>query len=400
MSPTTTPLRIDPHRSVGLEAPSYTFKQSDHALIIGAGLAGCAIAKTLADKGMRCTVFDASSGIAAGASSVPTAIFKPYVSLHPSTEQRFINTCFERLLETLANERIAIQTRGLYQTIRSDTDIRQSLYWQRHSTADNNTHTPPHSLFSPDAGAIRPAELCKRWIKHRNIHCRTNVAINSINKTDGLWSVKGNDQQTLGTGQLLVLANAMGINKLLPDQPFFSVAGQINHFSCSTSGPVICNRGYLVPANNGVWSGATFHRGETTEILRSADTEKNLQRCLQYFPVASNQPVSAWCGIRCTTPDHMPVAGAVPDLNHYATAYRELHHGRRQQDFPAGQYEAGLYVMAGLGSRGLVQALYTAECLADIIFGGQVIGESIKQAIHPARFLMRRLKKRSYTPAI
>lgn len=396
MSPTTTPPRVDAHRSTGLEAPEFSFNQAHHALIIGAGLAGCAVAKTLAEKGMHCTVFDASAGIAAAASSVPVAVFKPHVSLSQSTEQMFINSCFDRLLEALSDEHVVPQAKGLYQTMRSKSAIDQTAYWQRYLPRDINLPEQPDTLFSPDAGALTPADLCNQWIRHTNIHYQLNTKIHAIDKTNGVWSVKDSNQQTLGEGHLLVLSNAMGINYFLPNLPFIPVAGQINHFNGNASGPVICNRGYLVPVKNGVWSGATFHRGEPAEKFRIADTEKNLQRCQPYFPISDTRSINAWSGIRCTTSDHMPVVGAAPDLNHYQTAYSELHHGRQRQTFPAAKYESGLYLLAGLGSRGLVQALYSAECLADIIFGEQEIGENIKHAIHPARFLMRRLKRRSH----
>ena len=66
--------------SVGLSLPEYTFNTSQTALVIGAGLAGCAIAQALAKRGYHCRVFDQHETIAASTSALPAAVIRPAIN--------------------------------------------------------------------------------------------------------------------------------------------------------------------------------------------------------------------------------------------------------------------------------------------------------------------------------
>ena len=51
-----------------------------HALVIGAGLSGSAVAHSLAVRGWAVTVIDQASGVGAGASGLPAGLAAPHVS--------------------------------------------------------------------------------------------------------------------------------------------------------------------------------------------------------------------------------------------------------------------------------------------------------------------------------
>ena len=87
------------------------------------------------------------------------------------------------------------------------------------------------------------------------------------------------------------------------------------------------------------------------------------------------------------------MVGGIAESDFYSTAYQELHHGRKHQKFPAARHVDGLYITAGMGSRGVTQALYAAELLADIIKGDFKAKPEIYSAINPARFLMKKLRR-------
>ncbi|VAW07940.1 hypothetical protein MNBD_ALPHA05-591, partial [hydrothermal vent metagenome] len=97
--------------------------------------------------------------------------------------------------------------------------------------------------------------------------------------------------------------------------------------------------------------------------------------------------------IRCTTPDRSPIAGPVPDWAFYADAYDGLRHGLTHA-YPDGQTWGGLYILTGLGSRGLVSAPLAAAMIAAEIAGAPAPVEAgVAEALHPARFFIRELKR-------
>ncbi|MEO1137626.1 MAG: bifunctional tRNA (5-methylaminomethyl-2-thiouridine)(34)-methyltransferase MnmD/FAD-dependent 5-carboxymethylaminomethyl-2-thiouridine(34) oxidoreductase MnmC, partial [Pseudomonadota bacterium] len=126
-------------------------------------------------------------------------------------------------------------------------------------------------------------------------------------------------------------------------------------------------------------------------------THSNLAAVARTLPAlaASLDPSNARprASVRCTTPDRMPVAGPIPDWGFYGGAYDGLRTGRRQ-DYPAGVLRAGLYILSGLGSRGLVTAPYAAELISAELSGAPPPADiAVMEAVHPARFFIRDLKR-------
>ncbi len=98
-------------------------------------------------------------------------------------------------------------------------------------------------------------------------------------------------------------------------------------------------------------------------------------------------------GIRCVTPDRVPIAGPLPDWGFFSGAYDGLRFGRRGP-YPVAQYQPGVFALTGLGSRGLVTALLAAAMLMARMTGTPLpVTKDIETALHPARFFIRDLKR-------
>lgn len=88
------------------------------------------------------------------------------------------------------------------------------------------------------------------------------------------------------------------------------------------------------------------------------------------------------------------MVGAVPDLEWYAEHYALLKHGPTHQDWAPAQYHEGLYVLSGLGSRGVATTALAARILANLISGRKESDEQrFRQLLHPARFKIRTLQR-------
>lgn len=397
---TITQSNTDRRRSTGLEKPDFRYESTDHALIIGAGLAGCATANVLAASGMRCTVFDAKSTIASATSSVPLAIYRPLPGGAQSLEQSYLLSGYERLLKDFEDSGTTPDVQGLMELLKQGQQMPANQHWQTVSSARARQLTgnavTDAAMHLASAGAINPAKLCSRWITKPRITLKTGTHIQSITQKSGDWIASDRNGQTVGRGQLVILANAQAAKHFVAELPLIPAKGQISCFTGKEGNPhspVICNRGYVIPTPAGVWAGATFHRGMENSALTPEDDVKNYHFCSQFFAVHA-APNRSWAGVRSTTQDRMPLIGPVPQIDHVQTAYADLHHGRANQHFPKALYQRGIFTFVGLGARGVVQALQGANCLADIVFGRNALDEKTRLAIHPARFFMKEKRRR------
>ncbi len=71
---------------------------SRHCLVVGAGVAGAAIARALADKGWQVDVFEQAATPAAGASGVPIAVVSCHVSVDDNPLSQLTRAGVQRVL--------------------------------------------------------------------------------------------------------------------------------------------------------------------------------------------------------------------------------------------------------------------------------------------------------------
>ena len=97
---------------------------------------------------------------------------------------------------------------------------------------------------------------------------------------------------------------------------------------------------------------------------------------------------------RAVQQDYFPLVGAVCDEEKYRKDFVKVKHGGPIYKFPNPPYLEGLYVLAGLGARGLSTAAMLSSYLAKQVCEGlNVLPETHISAIHPSRFIIRDLKR-------
>ncbi|OED38721.1 hypothetical protein AB833_18730 [Chromatiales bacterium (ex Bugula neritina AB1)] len=394
---------------VGLDQPEYQYTPRDTALIIGAGLAGCAVARTLAKDKFNCKLFDSASTPAASTSAVPVAINQPHLTRTDQLSRRYYLAAFERMINefsTQDNPSLYHQTGLLKLISKIDT-------WQDHRRWKRLTRTqacdfagmsvPTDALLLPAAGWLNPGTLCKRWIETNSaIEFHGNTVISTLRKTQYGWQLIDGRSQVIDESRLVILCNGLRVNEfdLCNHLPLQGVRGQLSYFESRNAHSVprliVSAQGYVIPQGSGYWSGATHSRTSVSTTPCPADDIENTDRAKMLLPdLTAVQPVSrSWCGLRSATPDRFPIIGAAPSVSFYQRAYGDLHHGRRRQ-YAKAEFEKGLYLLTGFGSRGVVQSLLAAELLSEIIQAKYSQPAEFFNATHPARFLLRQLKRQS-----
>ncbi len=362
-----------------------------HVAVIGAGVAGSAVAYALAQRGVAVSVIERADAPAQAASGNPVAVFRPLIARDDTLATRLTRAAFLHDLRAWAalGERVAWSRCGVLH-LAKDRDAaakqRQALAdtappgeyarWVEAGEASGLANWPlaAPGVFYPAAGWVVPASLCRAWLDHPAIRLQTGCTATRLQATAAGWQVLDGAGSVLIEADAVVLANARDALHLAPDQawPLNCVRGQITQLPAGSLPElrrVISREGYVAPGPQQPLVGATYeHDDEDTAPRRESDLA-NLARLEAILPGAARRfdtaALNGRASLRATLPDRLPIAGAVGG-------------------------HAGLYVAVGYASRGVVWAGLLGEALADRMTQQPLPLEAeLMRAISPDRFIRR-----------
>ncbi len=387
---------------------------SDPIVVIGAGLAGCWMARTLAESGASVVVLDQAIAAACGASSNPAGIVKPFVTRSPCLAMNFYVEAHRYLIKQLhawnLTEACNFTVCGVSQLV--EKPYPQSAHYEVIAATDAEhepgLHGERNAIHFKQSGWLNPAALCNALLEHPLIKIQTDCTVSSITNNEDVtgstanqkkWHISLEDNPEMQTSHLVVCAGvslpAIGITSTLPVTP---ARGQISRFALEAGSTslqkVVSAKHYVIPDGDTVMVGATFNRDDTRSAVLPEDDAANLAGLAETLPALRVRPsaIESYAGVRATTPDRLPLVGPLFDPERVAHAYADLKHGRKLDTYPPLPTLDGAYVLGGLGSRGIVTAPFAAKLLADLMLGGTHIN-AWSTLINPARFLVRRLKR-------
>ncbi len=410
-----------PHKKI--PAPLSTPK----VVIVGAGLAGCWTARLLAERGIPVSIVDRHAQVANGASGNPAGIVAPYVTRSPSLAMSFHELAHRYLLKRLEHLQLTtssgFQACGVLQLIqRAYPD--STCYRQRDAaTAAARAGFPIHcqAIEFAQSGWLNPQALCSTLLEHHLIDTHFDVIVSALGRNMSLsveaqgasWALNLSDGRVMHADRvILACGEALNLVPAAEHLPLIPARGQISRFALTpaTASPhcVINGKHYVIPDGDSVLVGATFKRDSVDSSVTQEDHAQNLSGLQQLLPGLSVKPdaIAGYAGIRATTPDRLPCVGPMPDFNAVARSYADLRHGRTHAHYPALPVIDELYVIAGLGSRGIVTAPLCAHLLVGLLTGTtEKTDESLNPADHighwhdwaslinPVRFMIRSLKQ-------
>jgi len=387
-------------------APPSTAPAPRTALVIGAGLAGAAVAQALARRGIGVTVLEQHARAAAGASANPAALFHGTVhagdgtyarlfraaALHAAREFRAAGLAVDGLLRLATAEAAALpDAAGL------PADFVRAVH-SAEASALAGARLPSPAWHFASGGWAEPALWVRRALGTPGVELRVGAHVARIERASnvaaGTWSALGPGGAHLAQADLFVLANAEACSPLLAERghapwPLQRRRGQVSWWS-----PVqphglrlpVAGDGYAIPLPAGaLLCGATRQDddGDDTTV-RHADHAENLSRLRRLTGIgpSTGAALSGWVGWRLHAEDRLPIAGAMP-----VAAMPSRQRLDQVRWLPR---EPGLFVLTALGARGLTLAPLLGELIAAQATGDAwPLEQGLADAVDPGRWLVR-----------
>lgn len=392
------------------------------ALVIGAGLAGCATAASLAARGWQVRLLERHDAVAQEASGNPQGVLYLKLSAHGTALSQLIVSGFgytRRLLEHLRRGidwddcgvlQLAFNAkeaeRQAQLTAAFPDDLLHTLdQTQAHALAGIGLQCG--GLFYPEGGWVHPPALCGWQAARPGIEMLTHHNVVQLRRTDGQWQA-WDGERLLAEAPVVVLAGAAEIKRFpySSELPLKRIRGQITCLPQTPAsqglGTVVCAEGYIAPARLGEHTlGASFDFNNEDLTPTVAEHAGNLQM-LQEISVdlvsrlgahtLQPETLEGRAAFRCTSPDYLPMVGPLADRQAFDEAYSALAKDARQTpDIPCPWLD-GLYINSGHGSRGLITAPLSGELLAAWLDDEPLpLPSAVAQACHPNRFALRQL---------
>lgn len=348
--------------------------------IVGAGMAGCLLANNLAGRGFQVTLIDQAESVAAQASgNRQGALYvKLGVDYTDQTELALASLLFsQRYYQRFKND--GWHPTGLLQLAYNAAEAdRQARFLGKNQyppavfepvSADRASALAgipiPHGgLWFPASGWLEPAKLCQRLTAGQPaITQRMGFAVASLQQQASGWRLTSGQGDTLSFDRVVLCAGA-DTPELIPLEGQYRlkrIRGQITEVPqryLNNPSVVVCGPGYINPALDGsALVGATFDLHDTSVQPSQQSDHANLSMLAGLLPDALTRPdltemaanTRGRVAFRCTTHDYQPIAGPMKTRD--------------------GTQLEGVYLLTGLGSKGLTYSPLLAEYLGDLISG-------------------------------
>ena len=402
----------------------------ESALVIGAGIAGAATARKLAEHGVRVTVLEAGKA-AQGGSGNRQGLLYAKISPHDTEQTELLLAGYgytRRLLQDLLPDSDAWGGDGVLHLNFDEAERKrnQALGLQQHHThlyrsvsADEAAQIAGIDVFSdglywPQGVWLNPPAVVRALLAHPLIALHEDTPLSSAEYDGANWTAHTPRGSFSATHIIYCMGahspNAADAN--VSALPFRQIRGQTGvvaasgfseRLRCALSG-----ESYISPSWQGQHCyGATFVLNSNDDAWHPHEEAANraalqqlnqplAQSLFEQNPLRSvsddpSAPPQGHAALRCDSPDHLPVVGTLGDIAAMQTAYAKLALDKnyRLDNVPC-PYLPNAYINTAHGTRGLATAPVCAAAIAADILGlPQPLSQRLRTALHPNRAVIR-----------
>ena len=349
--------------------------------VLGAGLAGAATARALAERGWQVTVLERADHPAAGASGLPVGLVAPHTSPDDAPLSQMSRAGIRLVLaraRTLLRpgedwSLSGVQEHRLPGKTRQGGLPADAADWRGHWSIEAESQGDHRVFQHLQAAWLKPARLVSALLDHPLIHLKTHQTIARLAQApDGDWALWNAQSESLGHFPQIVLAMGPATAELLKaslsgvDLPLQAIRGQLSWGLCPSPlpshwppCPVNGHGSFIapIPTDQGpAWfAGSTFDRERDQPGLLPQDHAENRERLQALLPALredlepawqGKQTLNGWSSVRCTVPDRLPMVGPL-----------------NPTQWP------GLNLVTAMGARGLTLGVLCGELLASQLHG-------------------------------
>lgn len=402
-------------------------KNEDKIAIIGGGIASSSLCLALAQHKQNITLFCQDDRFALQASGNRQGALYPLLIPNQTTLNQFYLQCFlysrQQIASLIKQQPLAHAFCGVLQTPHNEKSTAKINQLATDSWPDSIIKyvTPAeanaiagikidkYGLFYALGAWVSPRDYTKAMLSRAQeltkLDLHLNCSINQLIESNQQWYLQS-PQQSFGPFNRVILANGSNITQFeqTKDLPLTPFRGQVSHIPTSTElskcKTVLCSEGYFTPAHHEFHClGASYLRNETHLDYSDSEQNENKNRLIRSYPH------SAWVkevdinnhqakvGIRMVSRDHFPFTGRVPNTKKLFTLAKQHSNNAAFWQEQTAPYYPNLYMLGGLGSRGICSAPLVAEHLASqLCHYNSPFKADIIEKLQPERMWLRKLR--------
>jgi tRNA 5-methylaminomethyl-2-thiouridine biosynthesis bifunctional protein len=343
--------------------------------IVGAGIAGAALARAFTALGAAPRVFDAE-GAGGGASGMPAALVTPRLDAGLGAIARLHALAFARAVRLYDALEGAVVARGVLQLEVAPRDAARfakiagsDLFepgalepLSADAVSERLGEPAPPVLLLTGARVIEPAGVLRTWLPAVAPH-----AVAAVEPAGASWRLVDAAGQVVAEAEIVCLSAGAGLAALWPGAPIQPVRGQLSWAEGAAAPAAAAWGAYVAPTPTGLMFGSTHDRDDAATEHRAGDDARNLAALATRLPQLAARlagvPLHGRAAVRATTSDRLPVAGPIAP---------------------------GLFVLGGFGARGFALAPLLAEHVAAEALGApSPLPGPFAAIVDPARFAER-----------
>ncbi|MBK1963727.1 bifunctional tRNA (5-methylaminomethyl-2-thiouridine)(34)-methyltransferase MnmD/FAD-dependent 5-carboxymethylaminomethyl-2-thiouridine(34) oxidoreductase MnmC [Campylobacter novaezeelandiae] len=361
--------------------------------IVGAGICAALLAYELSLRGFDISIFEKKSSLGLGASGnesgiLSSLILKPNVSLGEFSQESFIEA--SRFYRQILN----LSFNGVVEFAHNDL-MKQRFISQK----DNPLFAiKDNQAFLEDGGVIDPKEIVKELFIKSNAKIYFNHEFLNYEFDNELFSLSFKDAEKKDGFGILIYALGSDTKDFInyDGMNLSKVRGQVTHLK-----PILdikyplSSKGYICPIKNDIQViGASYDRLDESLSSKNVDDKENIEKVSEFLKDTKKAVVvGSKVGFRSYSSDRFCIVGPAYDEQFYKANYKNLLWTKNKEQ-KTGKNIPNLYLNFAHGSRAFSTSILAARYICFLI-NEEPLGffKRFISDIHPARFLIRKLKK-------
>ena len=371
----------------------YTQKQGKKIAIIGSGIAAVSLAYELCLRDFEVELFEKNESLASGASGNDSGILSSLILKKGVALGEFSTFAFYEA-SRFYRQILDLKMHGVFEFAHNE------LMQERFNSQKSNPlfKIKDNVAFLEDASHIKARQICESLYEKSKAKLNLKHHFIGFKKDKNGFTLNFKEQDLRSGFDILIYA--MGADSADFVQYDFlklsKVRGQISLMKpFLDTKHALSSKGYICPINGDIQIiGASYDRMNSNPQALKSDDEANIENIKEFLKKdESLEVLASRVSFRSYSSDRFMIAGAFYDEEYYKNAYKKLFWNKNKAQQMPKNIE-NMYLSTAHGSRAFASAIIAARYISALINNEPLaVKKEFIEHFHPARFLIRKLKK-------